>query len=329
MFSRIPEVIAICLPVFTLIALGAVLRARGKMNDEQQNFLAWLVNTYSLPALVFLAVSKEDFATLINIPVLSATLGTTALFILLGAVLVKIFKPSRDLAAPMIFTTYWSNLTFLGFPLAESAFGYKGATVAAIVNAFTIPTFIVSGIVAMHLTRRDDSRENAVWLLEALAKAFTNPIVAATLLGAFCAWLFHLPFFRQLGTYEPVYHLVGISQKTLELTARLGLPAALICVGYGLRWHAVREHRMLLAWTVSAKLLFAPLLTLGVLSLFGPLPEADVGVAVMLMATPGAVASYVISRQMGVDGPFVAATLTMSTLGCCITLPLWVWFVLP
>ena len=52
------------------------------------------------------------------------------------------------------------------------------------------------------------------------------------------------------------------------------------------------------------------------------------GVVVILAATPNAVASYVVSCQMGVEEGFVSSALVVSTALSVVTLPIWLYIVL-
>ena len=72
-----------------------------------------------------------------------------------------------------------------------------------------------------------------------------------------------------------------------------------------------------------------PLLVLVGIRLF--LPDCDpvvTGVAVMLSGTPNAVASYVVSCQVGVEEGFVSSMLVVSTVLSIVTLPAWLYFVM-
>ncbi len=329
--ERILEVLTICLPVFALIGLGIVLRRSGRMNDDHQQFLTWFINTLCLPALIFVNVASEDFARLINLPVISATLGATLIAALIGLTVARAGRLAPAFAGPAIFGGYWANVTYLGFPLAQNAYGSLGLTIGSVVNAFTMPVFVASGIIVCHLLRHD---ADLGWY-RILRRVFTNPIILAALLGIVVALIgLWSPVQGALalgddGSVPMIRQLIGILAASLRLLGGPGLALALVAIGYGLRWRTVRDHRGLLAFTVIAKTLVTPLVTLLILSLLFPgIPAADRGVAVMMMATPCAVACYVIGSQEGADGPFLAAHLTLSTAVSCLSIPVWLYWVL-
>ena len=328
--ERALQVLTITLPVFALIGLGIVLRRSGRMNDEHQGFLTWFINTLCLPALIFVNVAGEDFSRLINLPVISATLGATLIAGLIGLAVARASRLAPAFAGPAIYGGYWANVTYLGFPLAMGAYGTVGLTIGSVVNAFTMPVFVASGIVICQLLRHDDALG---WRL-ILFRIFSNPIILAALLGIVVALISLWPPLKAaLSEGEDgiplLRHLLGMITAALRLLGAPGLALALVAIGYGLRWRTVRDHRALLAFTVVAKTLVTPLVTLLILSLLFPaIPAADRGVAVIMMATPCAVACYVIGSQQGADGPFLAAHLTLSTAVSCLSLPLWLYWVL-
>lgn len=329
--ERALQVLTICLPVFALIGLGILLRRSGRMNDDHQRFLTWFINTLCLPALIFVNVASEDFARLINLPVIAATLGATLIAALIGLGVARGARLAPAFAGPAIFGGYWANVTYLGFPLAQSAYGDLGLTIGSVVNAFTMPVFVASGIVICHLLHHD---ADLGWR-QILRRVFSNPIILAALLGILTALIGLWPPLRNAlaisddGAVPMTRHLIDMIAASLRLLGGPGLALALVAIGYGLRWHTVRDHRALLAFTVIAKTLVTPLVTLLILTLLFPaIPAADRGVAVMMMATPCAVACYVIGSQEGANGPFLAAHLTLSTAIACISIPLWLYWVL-
>ncbi|MFW5859697.1 MAG: AEC family transporter [Planctomycetota bacterium] len=327
---RLLEVLAISLPVFALIALGVALRRSGRMGDEHQRFLTWFINTFALPALIFVGVARQDFGDLIDLPVIASTLGGTAVLLLLGLLVGRLMRLPPTLLGPAIFCAYWSNVTYMGFPLARNAYGEPGFAVGAIVNAFTMPVFVVSGIVTAQIL----SRRGRLAPLRILRGALANPIVLAALIGIVASLLFHWAPLQHAYTGSNWFGhaarpTVLIVRRCLESIGQVGLPMALIAIGHALRWQAVRSHRLLLVWTVPATTVLAPLLTWAALRLvFGVADPVSVTVAALLMGTPCAVACYVIGRDQGMDGPFIAAHLTISTIVSCITLPLWLYVLL-
>ena len=162
------QVLVICAPIFIIVGLGRWLAVRGLLQGDAKQFATWLVWNWCLPALILRAVLKQPLEELLDWPVIGCTVLGTLLLGGLGALLSQgaarkalraakaAIEPNKQssgtlalagagLAPALAVAPFWANLTYLGFPLAESAYGDEGIRVAAIVNAFTMPLFVVFG----------------------------------------------------------------------------------------------------------------------------------------------------------------------------------------
>jgi len=322
------RVVVICLPVFACIFLGRHLMAKGTMGIEAHAFINGLVFRFSLPALIFRGVATQRFADLLDPGVIVPTLGACAA---LGAgawILLRFLPVERSLRPPVAFGAFWANLSYLGFPLAEAAYGEAGLEKAAVVNAFTMPASVIAGVLMMSL-----GTGHAVDWGKQLKGAFWNPVVGAAFLGIAVALGEELTGAgAALATTEVGLGTLLVLDGFLALIGAMGLPLALIAVGGTLAARRGESrsagHAPLLWATSAAKLLLCPALCWALLWLFPETSEAGRGAAVLLMATPASVASYVIATEMGDEPGFVAGHLVLSTMLGCITIPLWLYLLL-
>jgi predicted permease len=321
------QVLEISLPVFLVIALGAVLRRAGLIGEAAQGFLSRFPYLICLPILVFVQVAGKDFADLLNPGIISSMWLAT----LIGAgMLWAVSRPLRpSLRGPVVLSGFFANSAYLGFPLSQSAFGADGLFYAGIANAFGMPLFVVLGTVCMHTgsARRDSA-------LRALRAGLGNPIVLAALAGVGCSLLLHP---TGLGDWwmgiPPLRGATGIVLQAANMVGRMGLPLALLAIGASLRLGHLRQH---MSWALigsAAKLVLAPALTLGIIWLlagwaFEPMDPAARGVAVLIMACPLSVSSWVISKPTPADSDYIGALLLVSTAAACLTIPAWLMILL-
>jgi predicted permease len=321
------QVLEISLPVFLVIALGALLRRVGLIGEAAQGFLSRFPYLICLPILVFVQVAGKDFADLLNAGIItSMCLGT-----LLAAGLLWLasrrLRPS--LRGGLILSGFFANSAYLGFPLSQSAFGADGLFYAGIANAFGMPLFVVLGTVCMHTgsARRDSA-------MHALRAGLGNPIVLAAFGGVAFALVAHPTGLSEawMGV-APLRSATDIVLRAANMVGRMGLPLALLAIGASLRLGHVREH---LTWALvgsAAKLVLAPALTLGILWLLvgrvlGPRDPAARGVAVLIMACPLSVSSWIISKPTPADSDYIGALLLVSTAAACVTIPAWLLILL-
>lgn len=322
MLDTVLRVIGICLPIYGLVLLGFLLRRRGFMDESAQRFLTAFVYRFSLPVLIFLAVAREDFADLLNPSVIMpvvATIGIGGGLALAAAWLIGLPKGLR---APVGFSPFFANTVFLGFPLAEKAFGPAGLTNAAIVNAFGMPLFVATGVLMLLASERREGTHP----LRAISGAILNPIVLSALIGLVVSAILHGTGLRDWAEQQQwVMTTWSLTRSVVDPLATIGMPLALMAVGAALRFDTLAAEKGLMAVSVVLKVLVGPAMTL--LFSWWWFPDATAaerGTAVLLMAMPLSVGCYVVSSALGSRQDFVAGLLVLSTVAAAVTTPIWV-----
>jgi predicted permease len=313
------SVITICAPLFALILFGALVRRSGMLTADAQRFITWLVYTFSLPVLVFVGICKQDFRSLLNASVVGSTLAAFVL-VLLIAWAASLLLPAK-LRGSMMTAAFLANLSYMGFPLANNAYGPAGLTYAGIVNAFSMPVLTVATCLLLAMGRPGNGS-----ISRQMRAVAVNPVILAALAGVACAFLAHeTAWGRAVVAWSPAFTVLKIGDAVLQPIAALGLPLSLVAVGAALRFGHVREYRLAIAVSGVLKLVVAPLLTLVLCRLIFPSADpAAVGTAVLLMACPLAVAGYVLGEQLGAETGFLASDLAVTTAASCVTIPIWV-----
>jgi hypothetical protein len=331
MDSRILQVLNVCLPVFALIGLGKALERRGAMNADHRQFVNWLVFHFALPALVFRGVARQELADLLNPALAIGALLPVAIVALVFLALRPLFGYQGGFAAVFVFGSFWANISYIGFPLAQNAFGDNGFAAAAVYNAFALPAFLILGFLIIGGFGAGDGPRS---LAATLKKAFFNPIVMSALFGMAVAAIGRLLRAEEGGFIVPgLAELSGLANSFLALLGGMGLPLALLSIGAALKLEHARGFLLPLSLITLGKLVLVPAISLAVfrlvLPLFGMHPDpVVVGVTVLLSAMPNAVGSYVVACQIGVEEDFVSTMLVVTTCLSVVTIPVWLYFVL-
>jgi predicted permease len=326
-FSRVMDVLVICVPVFAVLGLGKLLKAKGKIKDEHCTFINWLVYTFSLPALIFNEVARQRFDTFLDPAVIVMPLIGLVLVAAITMVIAKVNGYKGGFAAAFVFGTFWPNATYIGLPLCLNAFGSEGLAKAAIYNGFVLPFVILFGylLIGFYGAGTGDVKIRA-----RIKSAFLNPIILSAIVGIIVAVTAER--FRSadgsLNLPMPVIATATLFGSFLKMVGGMGLPLALLSIGASLKWEQTRTHLGALGWAVGCKLILHPLLTILLIMMLCPnASPAALGVAVILAGTPSAVAMYVISCQLGVERGFVSSILVLSTALSVVTIPIWVYIV--
>jgi len=325
--SKFLEIIRITLPVFALLGLGNVLSRAGKMTDSHQSFLNWIVYYISMPALIFVAMAAQPMRSLLQLDfIFGIVLAMSAIFIIY-VLLSVVMRLDRRLAVIMIFSTYWSNCAYMGFPLTESAYGERGLLFAAIVNAVNMPIFVAITFVMIGVCS-----EKRQGIGKSLRDAFLNPIILASIAGIL--WSLAAGFLGVDGDGFgrlpiAVREGLGIGERVLRPVGTMGLSLALIAVGGKLRFRTFGKNVLPMCLAVAGKLLILPFVTLVLMRILWPSSAGDaVGAAVLLMTMPTAVTGAVIAAKFRLDEEFVSAVLALSMLCSVVMIPVWLYIVL-
>lgn len=321
------EVLAICLPVFGMMALGKGLAAAGRLREEHCTFINWLVYNFSLPALIFSGVARQRFDTFLDPAVILMPICAVLIVAALTMGIARLNGYKGGFAAAFVFGTFWANASYIGLPLSRNAFGDEGFARAAIYNGLVIPFFVLSSYAIIGFY---GAGSEAMSLRRRIRHVLLNPVLLSAVAGILAALL--LEQFR--GTDGGLRLPAGmqatgaLAGAFLEMIGTMGLPLALLSIGASLKWEQTRTHLGALGWTVGCKLVLLPLVTLLLIFLFCPdAAPVSVGVPVMLAATPCAVASYVVSCQLGVERGFVSSMLVLSTVLSVVTIPVWIYLI--
>jgi predicted permease len=286
-------------PIFALVALGAVFRRTGFLAEGFWRPAEKLTYFVLLPPLLVETLASADFA---GLPVLGTALAVV-LPVLAAAALLRLLRPALAVDDPGFTSVIQGGVrfnVFISFAAAASLHGKAGLAVAAMVAAVLIPVGNTLSIWALAASTGGGAGRAA----RALA---TNPLIIATLIGiALSASGLGLP-----SAIAPILRMLGSAS----------LPLGLLAVGAGLERAAFRGHARPLAAAIVVKLGLVPALAALVCLLAGVTGIAA-PVTILLQATPTAPSSYILARQLGGDAPLMAAILTVQTLASLATLPL-------
>ena len=288
-------------PVFVLIALGALLRRFGFFDAKGVDTLNRCCYWIGLPTLLFLKIGLEPAPEGASGRLVLALLGATALLLLAAlATGLLLRQPPRTLATFM-HVSFRGNLAYVGLPVVIYAFdGRPGGAEAGSMAAMGLGVCVVAyNIIAVILHLAAQHSLNAKALRHMLAKTATNPLLLACVAGF--AWQ------HAAGTMP-----LAIA-RSLAVAGQFALPLALLCVGSALVTTPLRHVALPAALAASLKTLAGPLAGLVLARLLG-LPPMETGVVCLLMATPTAIASYVLTGQLGGDDRLAAGTIVLSTL---------------
>ncbi len=305
----ISAVLSSVLPVCLLMALGAAL-CRFRF----------------LPETFFAAMNRLGFWVLLpsllfcTIAVAPAQAGATGLRIGLLLCICSVaitgagWLAARAMGLPegsrrsLMQASMRGNLAYTALPVIIYTFGEHAAASAAAAFALapTIPFYNFWAVLI--LTRPDASHGGSAGtppasgqLLRTLAAILSNPLIIGCGLGVFCMTSGWRP-------PDPVF-------KSVEALGRAALPCALLALGADLTPERLRASLRPAAAATLLKLVGMPLAGLGLGYATGIRGETLL-IALLFLASPCAVTSYVMADQMGADKTLAGSAIALSTLLC-------------
>lgn len=297
-------VVNILAPIILVIATGTVLRSTGFASAGFFRETNRLVYWVGLPALLFQSTATAD-------PELGAAAGIFAVLVISMAACIAVgylagwgLGLSRPSLGAFVQGAYRSNLTYVGLPVvlfALAATGQDSPQLQAEALLATVPLIPIYSIAAVAVLQGssgqpDTRRGSAVRLLRGV---LANPLVWACLLGV---------LFAYSGLQLPL-----AIDRTLVALGQMALPLALLGIGATLQPAAVRAGGTAAAIASLIKVLVAPLVGL-VAARALRLNGAETTIALLYLAMPTAVISYVMAEFLGADGKLASSIVVLSTL---------------
>ena len=277
---------------------------QGLSAEHTRLVLTSVVYYFFLPAMVLEVLWKADigwqslqFSALVCSNIVSG-IGIA----LLMAWVLKFKKPQTG---AIILAAAYANVTYLGLPVLEQAYGEWVRSVVIQIDLFALAPMLYSvGIMlARHYGADNDDKPKSV-----LAFLNTPPFWAAFV--AVVLNLNHIP--------APEW-LQGLLQKLSAAVA----PLMIFSLGLALSWRAIRFRNLpYILPVVLIKLLLLPLIamhTADLLQLQGKLRAA----AVMDLAMPSMVMGIVLCDRYQLDSSLYATAVTVTTGLSLLTLPYW------
>ncbi len=306
------DVLPVLLMLFTLVAVGQLLRVLRVLPAGAPEVLARVIVLVTMPALIVGILADARFEPAL-IPALVAT--TTALLVALGlgALLLRALGGSRPAQGAAGIVASFSNTAFLGIPFIVAVLpGSRSAATAAVIIDIVDTTILLLtlGVGFAGFMARPSSPVSRPWvprIAAALLALVRQPMIIAVLLGLGLA-------------------LTGVAlpPKIAGPIAQVGQTTpvlAFLTIGLGLDLGSLRGQTRALAGIAMIKLCVAPGVAALVLLALGVRGEVA-QTAVLQAAMPTAMVSVIIATQAGCDARLATAAAVVTTVLALATLPL-------
>lgn len=307
------DILNLALPYFGLIFIGF---ACGKAKSLPESGLAWMnffLLYVSLPALLFVIMSKTPFSALNNPPFLIATtLSTvTAFFIALaaGRILGRLSLRESTLAG---LSGGYGNIGYMGPALALAVLGPGAAAPTALM--FCCDSIFLFTIVPLLIELSDRDHPSILHAFGVvLRQILLNPLIMSACAGAIVAAL-HI-------------ELPIAVDRTLTLLQNAAAPTALFVLGVTVALRPFDRVPWEVPGVIAVKLLIHPLVSLALMLALGPFAQPWAATAVLMASLPPALNVFVIARQNNAWIESASVAVLLGTFASVVTLTSVMWFI--
>lgn len=298
------------LPVFVLIGFGWIAAWRGVFGESAVDGCMKFAQTFGIPALLFIQLSRLDLGQTFSIGLLvSFYVGAFAGFALGFGAARAVGRPATDSVA-IGFCCLFSNSMLLGVPITERAFGPEAVPGALSIVALHSPLLYSFGIFAMELAKsRGQNVPGPRLALQVVAGILRTPIVLGVAMG--------------LAVNVTGLPLPGPLVGGIEMLARAAIPVALFGLG-GVLWRYRPEGDLrLIGVVVFAGLILHPAITYGLGHFVFDLPVNHMRAGVLLASMAPGANAYLYANMYGVGRRVAASSVLIST--AISVLSSWAW----
>ncbi len=305
-------------PIGLLILSGLLLRRFGFAPPVFFSGLNRLVYWVALPALLLDKTSRPLESGDVALRIFGLLTAVTLACVVLGYLAARVLRLPLKSMGVFIQGSFRGNLAYIGLPVVlfslesmPAEIAQPVATAAVLALAPLIPIYNILAVLVLvsAQSRGERTRPPHVMALHVVRNVLTNPLLLSCVAGLLLAYS---------GIGMPVF-----VRRGLTATGRMALPLSLIAIGACLTADNLDRHVARALTAASVKVLLAPLLGLLLGPWFG-LQDLPLRAALIFLACPTAVASFVMAEQLGGDaelaGHIVLLTTVLSLPGLALVL---------
>jgi malonate transporter and related proteins len=296
------DVVFSLIPVFSLIALGGVLRRFDLLSADGWAALERLTYFVLFPPLMFMSIVEGSFAGEEALKLGLALAGTVVTM----AALMLLLRPVLPATGPQFSSIFqagvrWNGYVALG--VIAGLQGEQGVALSAVGFAVLVP---INNVMSVTVLSRYAGTEPASFS-RVVRSVATNPLIISTVLA-----ILLVAFGVRVS--PPI-------SDTLNMLGQATVALGLICVGAALNFSSMRATPAPLAIGAVLRLAVMPAVAAGMSYAIG-LSDTSFEVAMVCVAAPVATSAYILSRQLGGDATLMANIITLTTLLSLLTIPI-------
>ena len=313
------------LPIVLMIALGYILKRVGMLSREFLDVGNRLTFRVLIPALLYYNIYGINSLRDVNIKFVLYGVGAVIVIFFLAIAVTCAFTKDSAKRGSLIQAMIRSNYAIIGLPLAESLFGAAGAAAAGVMSAFCVPLFNILSVIILSVFN-GSNQKGKIEIRKILLGIVKNPLIIATFLGIVTLGLRELLIFQGIDfRISDVWFLY----KALENVKSVCTPFALIVLGGRFEFSAVSRLWREIVFGTLMRTVTVPVIGLSAayflrMSVMPELSGEHFATYMGVFATPVAVASAIMAKEMNADDELAGQLVVWTSLVSTVTIFLYV-----
>lgn len=313
------------LPIVLMIALGYILKRVGMLNREFLDVGNRLTFRVLIPALLYYNIYGINSLRDVNIKFVLYGVGAVIVIFFLAIAVTCAYTKDSAKRGSLIQAMIRSNYAIIGLPLAESLFGTAGAAAAGVMSAFCVPLFNVLSVIILSVFN-GSNQKGKIEIRKILLGIVKNPLIIATFLGIMTLGLRELLIFQGI---DFRISNVRFLYKALENVKSVCTPFALIVLGGRFEFSAVSRLWREIVFGTLMRTVTVPVIGLSAayflrMSVMPELSGEHFATYMGVFATPVAVASAIMAKEMNADDELAGQLVVWTSLVSTVTIFLYV-----
>ena len=305
MFGNFVVAVSAVVPMFCLMAIGAFVKFRRWLSEEELNHMNRMVFRVFFFCLMFYSIYTTELATSIRPKLMLFGAGGVLIIFTLLMIFIPRMEPENRRRGVLVQAVFRSNFVLFGIPIVANIFGDANIAVTSVMIAVIIPIYNILAVFALETFR--GGKFALVPILKGLSK---NPMILGAISGA---------TLLALGVEIPKPVLKPIGQIAAATT-----PVALIILGASFKLGSTHEHRKQLLGAIFGRLILVPAMVLSTAAFVFDFRGIEFVTLVAIFAAPCAVVSFAMAQQMGGDSDLAGNCVVFTSALSCLTMFCWI-----
>lgn len=291
--------LSITMPIFFILALGVLLYRIQLINDAFIEVASKLVFNITLPALLFISISKTPVSENTNFSLVIYGMSAVLVTYLILEWIAALSIPEKADRGVVVQGAFRSNMGIIGLAYCVNAYGEEVFSVASIYLGGVTILFNVLSVITLNKAMEREGN-----LINTVKSILKNPLIISITSAILVS---------STGIQLPETVL-----RTGDYFAQMTLPLALLCAGATLSFKTMQFNMSSTLIATGGKLILTPVLII-MGGYFLGFRGMDLGVLMLMSSAPSAAAGYVMVRAMGGNAILSANIIVITTVASLLT----------